>query len=82
MTVKKKSRRVRYESARQLVAQASEEFEELRTELQDWLDNMPENLQESAKAEELQDTISMLDEAIDSAADIAYLDIDFPRMFG
>ena len=54
--IKKKSRRMRYENAQQLVVQASDEFEELLTELQDWLDNMPENLQGSAKAEELQDT--------------------------
>jgi len=80
--MKKKSRRVRYEHAQQLVAQASDEFEELQTELQDWLDNMPENLHGSAKAEELQDTMDTLDEVIDSAAQITDLDIEFPRMIG
>jgi len=43
---------------------------------------MPENLQGSAKAEELQDTMDMLDEVIDSAAQITDSDIEFPTMIG
>jgi len=41
-------------------------IEELRSELQDWLDGMPENLQASSKAEELQESIDGLSEFVDN----------------
>jgi hypothetical protein len=37
------------------------DLEGLRDELQDWLDNMPENLQQSSKADEVQEAIDGLD---------------------
>ena len=54
------SRRARYVTAVEMVARASDSIGELRDELQDWLDNMPENLQGSSKAEQLQEAIEEL----------------------
>ena len=79
---KKESRETRFLKARELIDRAKVVFEDLQNELQDWLDNMPENLQESYKAEELQDTIDGLDGAIDDAEEIVTTEIEFPRMIG
>ena len=79
---KKESRATRFLKARELVDKAKVVFEDLQNELQEWLDNMPENLQESYKAEELQDTIDGLDQAIDDAEEIVTTEIEFPRMIG
>ena len=38
--------------------------EELRDELQEWKDNLPENLQDGQKADELQEAIDYLEEGI------------------
>lgn len=47
------------------------ELEELKDELQSWLDGMPENLQQSSKAEELESAISQLDEAVGSLSSVS-----------
>jgi len=78
----KESRETRFLKARELVDGAKVVFEDLQNELQEWLDNMPENLQESYKAEELQDTIDGLDEVIDDTEEIVTTEIEFPRMIG
>lgn len=64
---------------------AIETATELRDELQSWLDNMPENLQNSSKADEVQESIDALDEKISNLEDIvnniqeeANSDINFP----
>jgi len=78
----KKSRAARYELAMLRVGKAQEEFETLRDELQSWLDNMPENLQESSKAERLQEAIDALDADIDATEEIVSTEIEFPGAFG
>jgi hypothetical protein len=50
------------------------ELEELQSEYQDWLDSIPENLQGSEKAEQLQAIVD-----IDLSE---LLGVDFPRMMG
>jgi len=62
---------------------AKDEVEALKDELQEWLDNMPENLQGSSKAEALEEAIGQLeatmdsiDEAIENAGSV-----EFPGMF-
>lgn len=47
-----------------IIEDAKSTCEELRDELQDWLDNLPENLQGGEKADSLQEAISQLEEAI------------------
>ena len=49
--------------------------QELHDELEEWLDNMPENLQSGEKAEELQQCISDLDSIITEMEGI-----EFPSM--
>jgi DNA repair exonuclease SbcCD ATPase subunit len=48
------------------------EFEELKDELQNWLDNLPENLQQSNKADMLNEAINNLDEAINYFDNISF----------
>jgi prefoldin subunit 5 len=57
-------------------------MEELRDELQNWLDNLPENLQQGSKADELQSAISELDAAISGLEEAESASPDFPVMFG
>jgi hypothetical protein len=44
-------------------------FEELRDELQNWRDNLPESLQNGSKADELDEAIGQLESAISYAED-------------
>jgi prefoldin subunit 5 len=57
-------------------------FEELRDELQNWLDNLPENLQSGSKADELNDAISNLDDVIQYVEDINSAGGDFSGASG
>lgn len=47
------------------IEEAASAAEELKDELQDWLDGLPENLQSGEKADALQEAISALEEAYD-----------------
>lgn len=53
--------------------EAVETLRELQTEYQEWLDNLPESLQDSTLAEKLQTVCDL---------DIDELDVDLPRGFG
>jgi len=53
------------------------ELQSLLKEYEAWLDAMPDNLSESELAEQLQETIDQLQEALDTVASI-----DPPRGFG
>ena len=76
------SRAGRFGEALGLIEQAKNIGEELQEELQDWLDNMPENLQQSSKAEELQEAIDQLDEFMSTADEAANTEVNFPGMYG
>ena len=52
---------------------AVETLRELQEEYQEWLDNLPENLQSTALAEKLDEVCSL---------DLDQLDVDLPRGFG
>ena len=81
--MKEKSRATRYSEAQDKVCDALSEPEELRDELQSWRDGMPENLQASSKADELDEAISVLEEAIGHAEEIiGTLDVEFTSVFG
>ena len=59
------------------------DVEQLKEELEEWLDNLPENLQSSNKAEMLQEAIDNLDNIINELENIQELqhDVEFPSMF-
>lgn len=62
---------------------AKTEVESLKDELQNWHDNLPENLQSGSKADELDESISALEEVeqeLDSAISSAE-GVSFPGMF-
>jgi len=81
MSKKNPSRNERFERTLQLVKDAKTEFEELKTELEDWLEGMPENLQSGSKAEELQEAIDALDEVIENCDTVEGIEVNFPGMF-
>lgn len=74
----RKSRAQRFSDVKDKVTEAKEAMETLRDELQSWLDNMPENLQDGQKAAELQETIDALDDVISNLEDAENADIEFP----
>jgi len=75
---KRLTRADRLAAAQADIGSARADFEELRDELQSWLDNMPENLQASSKAEELQTAIDELEEGISWLHDAENLSVSFP----
>lgn len=75
------SRSDRFSEAQGLIGDAKSQAEELRDELQGWLDGLPENLQGGSKASELEDSISSLDEFIDACDTAESTDVSFPGMY-
>jgi len=63
------------------VADAKAQAEELRDELQDWRDNLPENLQQGSKADEIQSAIDSLEEFINSLESAENAEVEFPGMY-
>lgn len=74
------SRAERFSEACGKVDEAKAEFESLRDELDEWKGNLPENLQEGAKADELQEAIDALEELIDKAEEVSGGEVNFPAM--
>lgn len=74
------SRSDRFGEIKQSIEDAKSDTEELRDELQSWHDNLPENLQDGEKAEELQTAIDALEECINSLEEAAGIEVDFPSM--
>lgn len=78
---KQPSRADRFATAQDLASQAKERIEELRDELQNWRDGMPENLQSSQKADDLDNAISELESAISGLEEVENCSPEFPGMF-
>lgn len=59
------------------------DVEQLKEELEEWLDNLPENLQSSNKADMLQEAIDNLENIWEELENIQELqhDVEFPGMF-
>ena len=55
----------------------------IKDELEQWLDNMPENLQASMKAEQLEEAIQSLEEIADELESVQEMqhNVEFPSMF-
>lgn len=75
------SRAKRFEEIQGNISEQKAGLEELRDELQNWLDNMPENLQNGQKAEEIQTAIDELENIISSIEEIEMTEIVFPGMY-
>lgn len=76
------SRADRLSEAVAAVRNASSDLEELKDELENWKDSMPENLQNGSKADEVQEAMDALETAqnsLDSAAD-EMDQVSFPGM--
>ena len=80
--MKQKSRSDRFSDAQGLASDAKTACEELRDELQSWLDNMPENMQSGAKAEQLETAISELEDVISNLESVESASVEFPGMMG
>lgn len=72
----------RFSAATSLINDARSEIESLRDELQVWKDGLPENLQDGAKAGELDDAISTLEDMVSNLEEQEVQDVTFPGMFG
>lgn len=86
LTITKKeraeSRTDRFDEALEMIAEAQGTFKKLREELQEWRDNLPENLQSSQRADDLDSAILELEDAISKAEDLKGSEVNFPGMFG
>tara|TARA_R110002020_G_scaffold467826_1_gene691659 strand:- start:77 stop:322 length:246 start_codon:yes stop_codon:yes gene_type:complete len=79
---KYESRTTRLSNAMDLTTNI-DEVNNLREELEQWLDNMPENLQASEKAMQLEEAIQNLEEIADELENMQELqhNVEFPGMF-
>ena len=75
------SRNDRFGEAQSLIGDAKSIGEELRDELQQWLDNLPENMQSGGKAGELESAVSELEDFINSLEEAEGASVDFPGMY-
>ncbi len=56
-------------------------LEELKGEMEEWYDSIPENLQTGSKAEEVQAAVDALDEIISNMEQVEFGSVEFPAMF-
>lgn len=76
-----KSRPERWQEAVQLVRTGLEHLIELQSEYQEWLDNLPENLQDSPTAEKLGEITELdIESLVDSLDEAAF--VELPKGFG
>jgi hypothetical protein len=76
-----KSRAERYAKAQSLISEGRSIIEELKDELSNWYDGLPENLQNGEKAEALQTAIQELEDAQSEAEGAEMHEINFPSMY-
>lgn len=76
------SRRKRFANAMNKLLEAKSEFEALKEEMENWSNNLPENLQNGDRFERIDNAFNELDEICTTLEDIEGKDIEFPSMFG
>lgn len=76
------SRADRFEELKGFVEDALTGAEELREELQNWNDNLPEGLQGGDKSSALEEAVGQLDEFISNAEQARDIEVEFPSMMG
>lgn len=74
------SRSDRLAEAEGSVEDAKNVVSELKDEMQNWLDSIPENLQQGSKASEVQEALDAL-ESLESDLENVQFDVNFPGMF-
>jgi flagellar biosynthesis chaperone FliJ len=75
------SRADRLSEAENMVQSAAEIVEELKGELEDWVGNLPENLQNGDKADQLNSAIDALDTLHDELENADFSSVEFPGMY-
>lgn len=75
------SRADRLSDAEGLVAEAKGIVEELKDEMDAWKEGMPENLQNSDKASEVDDAVSELESLYEALDGVSFDGVTFPGMF-
>jgi uncharacterized phage infection (PIP) family protein YhgE len=75
------SRADRYSEAQSQVSDAKGEMESLRDELQEWLDNLPDNFRDGDKGQDLESAIGQLEDSINGCETVESIDVDFPGMY-
>jgi hypothetical protein len=75
------SRADRLSDCESAVGDAASEVESLKEELQEWRDNLPENMQSGEKASALDNAISELDDIYSNLDGIRW-EVEFPGMMG
>ena len=75
------SRADRFTEAQSLISDAKCEMEILRDELQEWHDNLPENLQQGSKADEIQEAIDGLETCVSGLDEAESTEVNFPGMY-
>jgi DNA-binding transcriptional MerR regulator len=75
------SRPDRLGEAEEACENAKSIVEELKGEMEEWHENIPENLQDGSKANEVQECIDALEELNDSLEGIDFSSVSFPSMF-
>jgi len=76
------SRASRFDAVIKKIGEAIGEIEELRDELQSWLDGLPENLQSGSKADMLQEAITALEDCLSNLEEAESTEVEFPAMYG
>lgn len=75
------SRADRLDEAAGTLQDAAQLVEELKDEMQEWYDSIPENLQNGDKANEVQEAIDALEALHDEIEGIDFSSVSFPGMF-
>jgi translation elongation factor EF-1beta len=75
------SRSKRINDAASIMEDAKAIVEELKDEMKQWYDSIPENLQSGSKAEEVQSAIDALEDVQSEMESISFYSVKFPRMF-
>lgn len=77
-----RSRADRLSDVENQVQDCCSDVEELRNELQEWFDNLPEQFQSGDKGSELEEAIQALDEIKDNLDGVDFSSVSFPSMMG
>jgi hypothetical protein len=75
------TRAERLQEAAGMIDEAKSIVQELQEEMQNWYDNMPENLQNSDKASQIQEAADALDGILNSLEEADCDSVEFPGMY-
>ena len=76
------SRAERLDMAQDAMGDAQNIVEELITEMEEWRDSIPENLQASQKADDTEECITNLESLLSEIEQVEFGNVEFPGMMG